>query len=247
MESIWLLENLIQSPQKYEQHLERYSSGLIFRLAFGRRILTGHEEEVRRIYDVVHNLERIASPGAYLVDTFPWLAKLPDAMAPFKRELKGLHQEELSLFRKLRDDVRLNSNSPDCWEKVTIEKGKEFGLSDDEQAYVVGTMFEAGSGTTAAAMMSFLLTMVLHPEAMRVLQSELDRVVGDDRLPNFEDLPQLPITRATVKETLRWRPVTAGGIPHQLIKDDTYEGFFIPAGTNIHANQWFGTTWSIVV
>jgi cytochrome P450 len=238
MESVWLLENLIDSPERYMQHLERYSSGLIFRLAFGRRIATGAEEEVRRIYKVVHNLERIASPGAYMVDTFPSLMKLPEVIAPFKRELKGLHEEELSLFRKLRDDVLAHPNSTDCWEKVAMEKREEFGLSDDELAYVVGTMFEAGSGTTGAAMMSFLLTMVLHPDAMVDLQTELDKVVGDDRLPVFDDILNLPITRATIKEVLRWRPVTAGGIPHLLTKDDIYEGFFIPAGTNIHANQW---------
>jgi cytochrome P450 len=238
MESIWLLDDLIRAPKDYEHWLERYSSGVIFRLAFGRRILTGKEEEVRRIFAVVHNVERVASPGAYLVDTFPSLMSLPTVVAPFKRELEGLHQEELSLYRKLRDDVGSEAEGPDCWERVAIEKGDEFGLTPDQAAYVIGAMFEAGSGTTAAAMMTFLLAMVLHPEALKKLQEELDQVVGDARLPNFDDMPNLPLVRATVKETMRWRPVTAGGIPHQLTKDDVYEGFFIPAGTNIHANQW---------
>ena len=82
--------------------------------------------------------------------------------------------------------------------------------------------FEAGAGTTAAAMMSFILAMVLHPSALRSLQQEIDAVVGDDRLPTFDDMLNLPHVRATVKETLRWRPVTAGGVPHQLTQDDTY-------------------------
>ena len=32
--------------------------------------------------------------------------------------------------------------------------------------------------------------------------------------------------------------MTAGGIPHFSTKDDIYEGMFIPAGTNVHPNQW---------
>jgi cytochrome P450 len=86
--------------------------------------------------------------------------------------------------------------------------------------------------------MSFMLAMVHHPEWQRRLQQEIDAVVGNSRLPNFDDIPRLPTVRAIIKETLRWRPVTAGGVPHQLIKDDVYVGTFLPAGTSIHANQW---------
>lgn len=103
---------------------------------------------------------------------------------------------------------------------------------------MVGTMFEAGSGTTSAAMMSFMLAMVLHPEWFRKLQSEVDTVCGPERLPYLDDVAQLPTVRAVVKEVLRWRPVTAGGLPHACTKDDVYEGLFIPAGTIMHANQW---------
>jgi cytochrome P450 len=63
-----------------------------------------------------------------------------------------------------------------------------------------GTLFEAGAGTTAAAMMSWILSMVHYPDEMRKLQEEVDKVVGDDRLPEFEDMPQLPRVRAVAKE-----------------------------------------------
>lgn len=87
-------------------------------------------------------------------------------------------------------------------------------------------------------MMSWVLCMILHPEECKKLQDEIDSVVDSSRLPEFEDLPQLPRVRAVVKETLRWRPVSAGGLPHFSTKDDVYEGLFIPAGTTIHPNQW---------
>ena len=70
------------------------------------------------------------------------------------------------------------------------------------------------------------------------MQQEVDRMVGSERLPEYGDLPELPTVRAVIKETLRWRPVTAGGIPHMLEKDDIYNGYFLPKGSLVHANQW---------
>jgi cytochrome P450 len=39
-------------------------------------------------------------------------------------------------------------------------------------------------------------------------------------------------------QTLRWRPVAAGGIPHLLTQDDTYGDYFLPKGTMLFANAW---------
>ncbi|KAK3700020.1 hypothetical protein LTR37_016180 [Vermiconidia calcicola] len=206
-----------------------------------RPVLLPYNEIVQQIVAVNHNLERIASPGAYLVDTFPILMKLPRFLAPFKREIEELHRREHSLFRGLLEDVRermKDGTAPKCWERDFLENQSEFNLTDDKGAYVVGTMFEAGSGTTSAAMMSFVLAMVLHPLWFRKVQEEVDSVCGAERMPYLDDVRQLPIVRAVIKETLRWRPVTAGGLPHMSTKDDVYEGLFIPANTVIHPNQW---------
>ena len=49
-------------------------------------------------------------------------------------------------------------------------------------------------------MMSWVLAMLHCPEELKKLQEELDKVVGDDRLPEFDDIPQLPRVRAVAKE-----------------------------------------------
>lgn len=244
LESTRMLEDLILNPKDYERWFMRYSAGLIFRIGFGK-ILEENDPLLDRIFHVVHTVERVASPGAYLVDTFPWMLNLPDWMAPFKRELKGLHNQELDVMRGLLEDTRTAINrgeEPECWEKMYLDNKADYKLTEDQGAYVVGTLFEAGAGTTAAAMMSFLLAMIVHPEVLKRLQTDIDSVVGSGRLPTFDDMPQLPYVRAVAKEVLRWRPVTAGGIPHMSTKDDSYEAdgktYFIPAGTNIHPNQW---------
>lgn len=56
-----------------------------------------------------------------------------------------------------------------------------------------------------------MLAITKFPEVLDAAHEELDRVVGTDRLPMFDDEEKLPYIRAMVKETLRWRPVAVLG------------------------------------
>lgn len=49
--------------------------------------------------------------------------------------------------------------------------------------------------------------MMNHPEVQHRAQAEIDRVVGRQRLPDFEDRPSLPYVDAVMRETMRWNPV----------------------------------------
>jgi hypothetical protein len=40
---------------------------------------------------------------------------------------------------------------------------------------------------------------------LRKAHEELDRVIGQDRMPTFADEPNLPYVRAIIKEQQRWR------------------------------------------
>ncbi|KAI6894767.1 hypothetical protein KC334_g11953 [Hortaea werneckii] len=51
-------------------------------------------------------------------------------------------------------------------------------------------------------------------------------------------MPNLPVLRAVVKETLRWRQPTPLGVPHILTDDDVYDGFLIKKDSMIHANHY---------
>jgi cytochrome P450 len=107
-----------------------------------------------------------------------------------------------------------------------------------------------------------MLSMVLHPEAQRQAQEEIDQVVGRDRLPTFQDYEGLPYVRALVKEVMRWRGVAPLGmslcryahwkikylwplpaaVPHRLCQDDWYElegqKVFLPKDTICVVNVW---------
>lgn len=53
--------------------------------------------------------------------------------------------------------------------------------------------------------------MALHPDVVKKAQAEIDAIVGNDRLPTFEDRPYLRYVDALSKEVLRWNSVTPTG------------------------------------
>jgi cytochrome P450 len=91
-------------------------------------------------------------------------------------------------------------------------------LSFREFAWVTQALFGAGSDTTAATLNTFILGITVFPEVLDAAHEELDRVVGKDRMPTFDDEENLPYIRAMVKETLRWRPVAVlgGTVPSSI-------------------------------
>ncbi|PPQ99020.1 hypothetical protein CVT26_014397 [Gymnopilus dilepis] len=91
---------------------------------------------------------------------------------------------------------------------------------------------------SVAASTTFLLAMLLYSEAQVRAQKEIDSVVGQGRLPDFCDRPQLPYTTAIMKEVLRWHTPTPQGIPHLLTRDDHYRDYVLPAGCIVIGNIW---------
>lgn len=84
----------------------------------------------------------------------------------------------------------------------------------------------------------FFLVMALNPHVVKKAQEELDRVVGNERLPDLSDWESLPYISALMKELLRWTCPTPLSLPKLATKDDIYNGCLIPAGAIIFENVW---------
>ena len=70
---------------------------------------------------------------------------------------------------------------------------------------------------TVSAVYSFFLALSLHPDVVEKAHAEIDAVVGNERLPTFEDRPHLPYINALVMEVFRWHAVVPTG-PYILSK-----------------------------
>ncbi|KAG0706547.1 cytochrome P450 [Suillus ampliporus] len=108
----------------------------------------------------------------------------------------------------------------------------------NEAASITFAVISFPSGQTSSTLLVFILAMVLNPEAQAKAQAEIDRVVGKDRLPDFDDRPALPYVEAILRETLRWHPALLFGPPRATTTNDIYKGYFIPEGVIVFANGW---------
>jgi cytochrome P450 len=67
----------------------------------------------------------------------------------------------------------------------------------------MASLYSGGADTTVSAISTFFLAMTMNPHVMRKAQEELDRVVGQDRLPSVADRESLVYVDAICKEVLR--------------------------------------------
>jgi cytochrome P450 len=127
----------------------------------------------------------------------------------------------------------LNPSEPKDFLDVMLVKHKELGLSEQDVEVIMWDVLAGGIDTTATTMEWLMYIMCNYPETQRKCQEELDRVVGKDRLPTFEDRPKLPYLNAVLLELLRWKHFAPFGLPHMTLKDTEVLGYKIPAGAQV--------------
>jgi len=188
------------------------------------------------------DFSNIAAPGAYLADTIPPLGRLPPRLQWWRKSLKPYFDRQanlwMSLFSSLRTQME-TKQAPACFVKQLIENDFELqGITEMQAAFLAGSLIEAGSETTSAAINSALLHLSAYPAVRAKAHAELDRVVGSSRSPTFDDEEKLPYIRALVKETMRIRPVTNIGTPHYTTAPIVYKNTYIPANSIVAIQQY---------
>src|SRR5579859_2217873 len=240
-ESKLIANFLLDEPDQYVAHFERYAASVVSIIAYGRRIPSYLDPIITEVIAVMHNAADLNVPGKsfpMLMETFPLLAKFPNWMAPWKKGLGGRGTGK-SFFFSLAKEA--NDESPnENFSRQIFDLKEKYELREAEISAISGNLFGAGSDTSASTLVTFVLAVVMFPEAVAKAQKEIDEVVGNDHSPNFDDLLRLPYVEAFVKEVFRWRSVAIiGGQPHAPVQDDYYGKWFIPKDTWVQGNLWY--------
>lgn len=245
-----LMWHIVEQPNNWEESVDRFTASVVFSISYGHRIDSLDADIIKQRTDFMQYAASLNVPGAYAVESFPFLKHLPNVIAPWKKTIQDKGKDEaqanIALLHQVERDVEAAKESGDADISASLARNllkmreKEgTTLSQRDFAGIPASLFGAGSDTTASTTCSAILAFVTNPHILATAQAELDEIVGKDRSPVFADEPHLPYIRALVKEVLRWRPVAVlGGTPHASTEDDVYEGFHIPSGTTILGNSW---------
>ncbi|KAH8984409.1 cytochrome P450 [Lactarius akahatsu] len=239
-----LLVNLLRTPNNYRDHLRFMSGQIIMGIAYGIDIAPRDDPYISLAERALQAVESASITG-WTFDMLPFYMYLPWWFpgASFKKEAAILapHIDEMldRPYRAVKDALAKGIAVPSvAASMITGLRGEPSHEDELTSKAVPATMYLGGADTTASAFLTFFLAMVLHPNAQRRAQMEIDRVVGTARLPDFDDETTLPYVSALVKEVMRWHPVAPIAVPHRLAADDIYEGYFLPAGSIVIGNTW---------
>ncbi|KAJ3487183.1 hypothetical protein NLI96_g3707 [Meripilus lineatus] len=225
------LRRALSSPGDQERHLRQLLIATIVRIVYGKEIVDMNDEYITTAHKAVESFAITRFGGAFWVEHFPFQRYLPSwtpggkfkQVAKYYRHFVEKMRDMPFEFTKteIANGSAVDSVARDMMTKVQDEYGGTELYEERETIArnVTGVAYGAGADT-------------------RTAQAELDRVVGQSRLPNMEDLESLDYIKAVVLESLRWRPILPFGLDHMVITDDVYEGYLIPKGSVIVPNAW---------
>ncbi|KAG2143792.1 cytochrome P450 [Suillus bovinus] len=230
--------NILNDPHNFQDHARSYAAATSMKIAYGKTTSTSATDpEVKCVTAFADKFRAALHPGAYLVDSIPWLKYLPW----YARELRDSCRESQKLFidqlNRLKQESGGGEASPSLG-KYLLEKNNFNGMPELEMAYLAGAVFAAGSDTTTLAICTVLMAAACFPEEQRKVHEELNAAIGINRAPAFTDKESLPRLHAFVSEALRWRPLIPMGIPHRTTQVVVFENYRIPAGTTVFGNHW---------
>ncbi|EJF56159.1 cytochrome P450 [Dichomitus squalens] len=226
--SVVFLQHVLNSPNEWANHIRLRQGQTIMGATYGIPIESRQDPLIRTADEYMGAVSLALSPAMWLVN-------------PLWMTIPGVRQ-----WRRSAEELR---TKPFMMAKEAFNKGigrpsyvtsflQEGHVDEQAICDTAAVAYGAGYETSVISADVFFLAMVLYPDVRNRAQEELDRVVGNDRLPDFTDRDRLPYISAIMKEVLRWHPPAPTGVPHLLQEDDVYNGFYLPKGTVVMGNVW---------
>eukprot|EP01018_Ginkgo_biloba_P005306 Gb_05916 [translate_table: standard] len=176
----------------------------------------------------------------YLGDYIPWLKAL-DVFVGTERKMRDLRARVEKLVQRFIDQHRQRKreggNGEDFLDVLLSLDGDD-KMTDDQIIAACLELLLGGSESSAIVVDWALAHLNNNPCQLKALQTELDKVVGKDRLVDESDLPNLPYLNSVIKETFRLNPPGTLGAVHATLIDTTINNFHIPANTTVIINVW---------
>ncbi|KAM3620565.1 uncharacterized protein V6R79_025489 [Siganus canaliculatus] len=172
---------------------------------------------------------------------------LYDAFPNVMKHLPGPHNTIFSNYNAVLDFISeevkihkkdLDHNNPrDYIDAFVIEmekhKDSQLGFTETNLLLCSMDLFVAGTETTSTTLQWGLIYLMKNPDIQRQVQAEIDRVIGQTRLPTMADRPNLPYTDAVIHEVQRVGNIVPLNGLRLTVKDTTLGGYFIPKDTTI--------------
>ncbi|XVF36376.1 hypothetical protein REPUB_Repub19eG0053500 [Reevesia pubescens] len=220
---------------------------VMMRMIAGKRYYddnVAEAEEASRFHEIMREtflLAGASNMGDYL-PLFKWVDKSEKRMIKLQQKRETFMQELVEEWRSRMKNGKsslLTDKKKNMIEVLlSLQEQEPENYKDETIRNLMMVLLIAGTDTSAGTLewaMSFLLN---HPEVLQKAQTEIDKVVGQDRLMDESDLANLRYLQCIISETMRIKPVGPLLIPHESSEDCVVGGYHIPCGTMLLVNTW---------
>jgi hypothetical protein len=141
LENKQMLNDLLDTPDDFLEHIRRYSNALTTSMVFGWRTPTYADAKMQQLFDGFSKFADINQTGvAALVDFFPLLRWLPDWVLKTQAHAKDLHREEKRLYlghwMKAKEEIRAGTISH-CFCVGMADAQEKDGFSDAQAVSIL--------------------------------------------------------------------------------------------------------------
>ncbi|XP_065588952.1 cytochrome P450 2W1 [Cyrtonyx montezumae] len=210
-------------------------TNITFAILFGRRFDYGDPMFVTLLRLIDEVMLLLGSPFLHLFNFFPFLGFL---LKPHKMILKKVEEVCVILKEHIqKSKANIHGNNPTSYIDALVFKQEEDDKSSAlfHDANVLASALDllmAGTETTSTTLQWAVLLMMKHPEIQKKVHAEIERVLGPDCLPTFEDRRNMPFTNAVIHEVQRFVTLLPH-VPRCTSTDTHFKGYFIPKGTTV--------------
>ncbi|XP_055474950.1 cytochrome P450 2J3-like isoform X1 [Psammomys obesus] len=232
-----------EGGQPFDPHfsINNAVSNIICSITFGERF-EYDDSQFQKLLKLLDDAMYLGSSVMVnLYNIFPWIIKY----------LPGQHQTLLATWKDLKSYISdiignhrkdWNPDEPrdfiDAFLNEMTKHPDKTTTSFNEETLICSTLdlFLAGTETTSTTLRWAMLYMALYPEVQEKVQAEIDRVIGQGRLPCLVDRDTMPYTNAVVHEVQRMGNIVPLNVPREVAVDTTLARFRLPKGSMVLTN-----------
>ena len=219
--------------------IERLSLSLALTLNWGTRMGSRHDPMFHEICEVEAMISKFRSTTGNLQDYIPILRLNPFSKGTAAaRDMRRRRDVYLTKLNKDLDDRMEKGIHKPCIQ-ANIIQDKEAALNKEELTSISLTMLSGGLDTITTLVQWSIALLAQRPDIQdEAIEAIRKHYPASQPLADAYDDQKCAHIVALVRECLRYFTVLRLNLPRASVKDVTYEGKVIPAGSTIYLNAW---------
>lgn len=169
------LQRMLIDSNNYHHEFRRMAGSTLLSSVYGYEVASADDGLVKIVETAVSRATQAVLPGSFLVNTIPWLQYVPEWFpgAGWKRKTAAWRAEKDEMlhvpYNYTKGQMASGTAPTSMLKRLLANLANQEDVSDREEEedrirWATGTIFAAGSDTSVASDLVFILAMTMHQD-----------------------------------------------------------------------------------